>query len=224
VRSLIRWFQVFATAALVLFGNANAEATLIVLQPDGSVGKDANIRRANGDVNFGNSTTLMGGVGSIALLEFDLSILTGATIHSATLSLYHANNTQLTAVQFDIFRITSAWDEATVTFNTAPTFDPSAVSTLAFAGGVSVFRHWDIGALVQTWASGDAANYGMWIEEFQSDNTLTAGFSSSDIFASRRPILTIDYTEAAPVPEPATLPLLGVGLVVVYRMRRTTRR
>ena len=114
---------------------------------------------------------------SIGLIQFDLSALpAGAMVSSATLSLFHGSNGN-NGSQYDIFRVTSAWDESTVTFDTAPTFDPTAVSSLIIAdNNYGLFRDWDITSLLLGWTDASFANYGMWIEEVPVQGSATAYF------------------------------------------------
>ncbi len=214
-------------AALVLAA-APAQATTIALQPGGALGKDAQLSDGgNAAANFGTDSRVItnwaGNLLAIGLLEFDLSAIpVGATITSATLSLYHELNTQFTPAVYNAFRVTSAWSESTVTFNTAPTFDPVAVSSLTFSGAAGVFRDWSVTSVVQGWVSGTFANHGLWIEEVPVGGTATAYFASSDAAdSSWHPTLTVDFTADATVPEPSTLVLFASGAAfVALRYRR----
>ena len=202
-----------------------AVAASLVLQP-GTIGKDAQIaNEGHADDNLGDSVDLISNVEgggsayrSIGLIEFDLSsIPNNADITSATLSIYHENNNNLGS-RYDVFRTTSAWDEATVTFNTAPTFDLIAVDTLIIPDSVfGVFRDWDVTSLVSSWLNGTYSNYGMWIEEIPVQGSAHAWFSSSDQLAPYRPKLSVEYSI---VPIPTALVLFGSGLIGLVGMAR----
>jgi hypothetical protein len=209
---------------VVAFGVVRAGATSIVLIPGPAAGKDAQIDNGSPANNYGNEQSLTVNWGlnsrSIGLIEFDLSsIATGSTITDATLSLFHNSNEQTNA-RYDVFRVTSAWNEATVTFNTKPTFDPTAVATLTFTGDGNVYRNWDVTSVVQGWVDGSFGNFGLWIEEIPVQGTSSAIFLSSDAAANQRPILAIDTVDAVATPEPASMLLLGSGVAVLYARRK----
>jgi len=203
---------------------SQAGADTLTLSPDESGSKDAQIvdDPSLSDDNFGNYPDLItnwaGNSRSIGLLEFDISsIAAGATVNNATLSLFHLYNYNL-GQTYNIFRVTSAWDESTVTFDTAPTFDPTAVASLTIGdNGMWVYRNWDITNLVQGWVSGSYQNYGMWIEEIPVTGQGSAYFASASSGSEMRPVLDINYT----VPDQgSSLLLLGLSLPVLVLLRR----
>lgn len=118
--------------------------TTVILQPGPTEGKDAHVYYQNtapsaANSNYGTrdyieakSWTASGQPkGSRGLIEFDLSFLTDPQkVTSAKLSLYHYGGTILhgggvsyrrDASDFYIRRITEAWEETVVTWNTQPT-------------------------------------------------------------------------------------------------------
>jgi hypothetical protein len=213
--------QGLAATVFLLAFTASAAAAPIVIQPDD--GKDAEINSGSPGSNLGSNEFLtlnwINNFRSIGLVEFDLSsIAPGSVINSAQLSLFHQINTQSNA-QYDIFRVTSPWLESTVTFNTAPSFDPIAVSSLTFSGNPGVRREWDVTAVVQGWVSGAFANYGLWIEEIPVQGAATAYFSSSDGLSGREPRLTVDATAAVPEPMSLLLMISGLGGALLHRRR-----
>jgi RHS repeat-associated protein len=106
--------------------NANPPMKL-VLQPNARDGKDATVYANHNTTNYGNATTIKAAYQGIyevsSLIQFDLtSIPSGSTILDAKLSLYsksglsHGGNNS-----GKIQRVTSSWDESTVTWSTLPT-------------------------------------------------------------------------------------------------------
>lgn len=192
-----------------------ARAVVVHLQPGETASKDAEINTViPGQNNNSNMLIINWGFAeddprngeptrSVGLLQFDLSGLSeDATVNTAELTLYQAVNSFNSGIQYDIFRITSDWNENTVTFNSAPTFDPVAVASLTIPdNNVGVFRSWDITGLAQGWVNGDFANYGMWIEEVPIEGPGTAYFSSSsatvgftnEAAPANRPMLSLDF-------------------------------
>ncbi len=198
-----------------------SSALTVTLQP-GIEGKDAHLRANSPLDNFGGYVDLTVNWADQSpdkgLLEFDLSSVAGVTVTGATLSLYHSSNGGNGAT-FDLFRNTSAWDEGTVTWDTAPTYDPVAASSLNIADGfTSVWRDWDVTALVQGWITGTNDNYGMTISRIDQPNSVVY-FASSDYTIGYGPKLTINY-EANVVPEPSTYLLLGSGIAALAFWRR----
>ncbi len=129
-------FYTFVFSICFLVVNTTQAQTTIVLQPNSTDGKDAVVWSGNGDGNNGEAisntiyTWTSGGskVNKRVFIEFDHSeIPLGATITEARLSLYY-NPTDVSesfefhmgANGFYIRRVTSSWDESTVTWNNQP--------------------------------------------------------------------------------------------------------
>jgi hypothetical protein len=215
--------SIFTLTLLALSGLAasSAHATPIVLQP--ADGKDAQLASGSlADENFSFSELVINwgdNLRSIGLLEFDLTgIPAGLTINNATLSLFHSVN-QNAGFTYSIFRVTSPWDEDTVTFNTAPSIDPTEVASLTINdSNTGVYRDWDITSLVAGWVNASYANYGLWIEETPIKGDGSAYFNSSEQDLSTAPRLTIN----AAVPVPAAVWLFASGLLGVLGLRKKT--
>jgi hypothetical protein len=107
----------------------------LILQPDASTGKDVIIRSSDPDLNDGEAVELSVNATTAqelpliqrALFEFDLSeIPSGSEILMAILSLWYAEGSDSAhSVETGpntafLQRVTTAWDEATVTWNNQP--------------------------------------------------------------------------------------------------------
>jgi hypothetical protein len=98
-----------------------------------------------------------------AYIEFSLTPLpaglTSSNVAIATMKLYV--NTVTTAGTFDVHLVTSAWNEKTITYNTAPTLGALVASavpiTVSSAGGYVVIN---VNSAVQAWLSG-TSNFGL---------------------------------------------------------------
>lgn len=93
------------------------------------------------------------------LLKFDNTALAGASINSATLTFYLREIAVCGSVV--VYPIASNWVEETVTWNARPTIAATPAASVAVCpqdiGEVQV----DLTSLVQSWADGSVANYGV---------------------------------------------------------------
>ena len=121
--------SVFTILILIIAMGAIAEADLMTLQPDnGTDTSISNYNESSPDMNFGSHEKMVVGGTDRSLVEFDFSSLGNATISNATLSLWHIGVPTSNMI-IDVHRITSFWDESTVTWNTMPSYDSSSVSS-----------------------------------------------------------------------------------------------
>ena len=115
--------------------------------------------------NFGNNTVLKldGTVGKNIYVRFDLSKLPVGTVGSqvSRASLVLFPDTLTTAGAFDVFRVTSGWTEAAITFNNAPTRAATADVTGISVNIVNSFLSVDITTLVRNWMDGVLPNNGL---------------------------------------------------------------
>ena len=163
-----------------------------------------------------------GGTSSLGLVMFDLSgVPSGATVNSATLTLYQSSNAQRGGVAVDLYRVTSAWNEATVTYTTRPSWNPAVVSSLAIGdGSAGLFRSWNVTSSVQGWVNGTYANDGLLLMR-NPDATLWPDFSSKEsTTAADRPSLSVDYSSPTGTPEPSMLLLVGSGAALLLLRKR----
>ncbi|MCP5462824.1 MAG: DNRLRE domain-containing protein [bacterium] len=142
-----------------------------------------------------------------SLIQFTLpGILNGQTIDLATLYLYKSNDGGgITGDLVTAKRVTSPWDESSVTWATQPTFDSVYENTQPIDDGYLGQIVFDITDLVASWVDGSSANYGT-ILVHEPVASAEKNFYSSESGIGT-PFLYIEYS-ANPVPEPFTIFLL----------------
>lgn len=162
--------------------------------------RDTYISQHEPTANFGASTPLRvdgddpGGTGKdlYTLIKWDVSAIpAGRTVKSARITI---NVTNPTGGTYELYRISTPWDESQVTWNTRPTMGATVRGTVTASSiGTHTITLDDEGvALVQDWVNNAATNYGIRIV----DTSVTDGlaFDSSEVStASKRPKLTITY-------------------------------
>ncbi len=199
--------------ALFTLCATTASASMVKLQP-GSEGKDASINSGSPSQNLGSYEYLTinyGAADQFALIEFDLSAYTGKTVTSATLSLYAVLNT-FSGQNYFLGTNTSAWNENTVTWNTAPTYNAPFASIVTGDGAQAY--NFNVTNAVNSWLSGATPNYGFRLSE---SNGFVYFASSDSTVASQRPVLTLNTVD---LPEPASLSLFAIGLLGAGAMSR----
>lgn len=176
---------------------AAAPSATITLEPVA----DAAIDSGNPSTNFGQADQIqvaniatLALITRVSLLRFDLSVLpAGAIINRAELRLRQtsANGINWT---LNLNRLTTAWTEDTVTWNTRP-FSTSFYTGLPVPdpGANDPNVVWDVTELVRTWAYGVQLNFGLELVGSSSPNqSFLRAFSSRE--GDTPPELFIDYT------------------------------
>ncbi|MEE9553434.1 MAG: SdrD B-like domain-containing protein [candidate division Zixibacteria bacterium] len=124
----------------------------------------------------------------------DLSLISlpaGAVLDSAILSLYAADFQGTDNHHVNIHRVTAPWDEATVTFNNfAASYDPAVAATFIALG--TGWYHCEITSLVQDWLDGVYPDYGVLVEQPESNTTRFA--SSENANPALHPRLKVCYS------------------------------
>jgi len=209
-------FRVGLLVAALLVSAGTSVASTTTLQAV----SDAYISASSSSTNFGSATTLLVGNGNSALVQFDISSLIGvppASVSSATFSIWVAGVTTSGAV--DLFAVSSAWSESTVTFNTQPTTGALQASNVAvFTSGFYITL--DITPLLKSWIVSPATNDGLEIKAAAASPTTSLSFASRENAAVNEPPLLTVTTTAAQTPEPGTFALFGSGLVGLAQLLR----
>ncbi len=170
--------------------------TELVIQPSSI---DSWVNQASQNGNYGSDTSIYVQARNLQarrlLVQFDLSsIPLNSTINSATLELYATSTTGSNTIE--LHRITSSWSEGSVTWESQPSFDSSATSTLSGINSTG-WKVWDVKSLIEGYLSGTFTNCGFLLKS----QTETGAQLISTTFASRensntsqRPVLRINYT------------------------------
>ncbi len=202
----------------------NLENPCVTLQPDGADGIDAYFVTVSPGTNNGNEVNILseawtsGGnpIEGRSLIKFDLSsIPSGATVTTAKLSLF-ADSTSIwgTAGQPTsgnnnasyLKRVSSAWTEMGVTWNTQPTSDTTGQILLAQSINTKQdYTDIDVAAFAQTWIDNPSQNFGMLLDMITTTQYNAMIFCSSDHpNAVKHPKLELCYTEAVGIAEKST--------------------
>ncbi len=210
----------FTVAAGFIAATSFAQTTL-VLQPNAAAGKDAEIFSCipcgYNNSNYGNKQdfdaiawTNGGNQSNVrSLIQFDLSgIPANATITSATLALYFNPSSPegkhfqfLNSNSSYISRITSAWNENTVTWANQPsTTSTNRVSLSGTSSSTQSFTSINMKQLIIDSRNNPSTSFGFMLKLQQEKSFRKLIFASSDHpTASLRPKLTIVYTVPAPL-------------------------
>jgi Concanavalin A-like lectin/glucanases superfamily/EGF-like domain len=150
------------------------------------------------------STGAFGGEQRYSLLQFDLSgIPSGqalAALHAASVSVSSAyivlalSSAPSGAGTVNVHQVTSAWSQASATWNSAPTWNPAVAASFPIPAGTAAnttLPSINLTSLAKAWATG-APNDGLLLEEPGGQNATFYDSESSDFY--QRPQLTLIYT------------------------------
>ncbi|HNC20010.1 DNRLRE domain-containing protein [Accumulibacter sp.] len=187
-----------------------------------------------------NTVPLIGALGETrahdtrSLLRFDLGTLgfSAGQILNARLNLFALpglapfdNPTTGKPITTELHRVTQAWGETTVTWETQPTVAVTFSSTVQ--EGVNQWVSFDLTGLLQDWLSDPTTNFG--VELLQPDIVIAdSGRPIASLYASSASAnaATRPFLEISAIPEPSTFALLAGSLGVVgwtSRLRRGVR-
>lgn len=165
-----------------------------------------NQRRPN--TNYGSDSTMIvrsyqtGAVGrnGRSVVQFDISqIPQGSTVSSATLSLYASAVPARTRTYY-AHRITTSWDEGTVTWNTpwkTPGGDYAASPISATTPSTPDWMKWDVTKDVEAFIAGTYPNYGWLIKddhEGDKPSYETTFYTKEEATETLRPKLVVTFT------------------------------
>ncbi|NQT00639.1 MAG: DNRLRE domain-containing protein [Planctomycetes bacterium] len=129
------------------------------------------------------------------LLKFDLSsVPPTASVKSATLGLYywHYNDTNPTGRQLNLYRITSAWSEVTVTWNSRPSFNATVIDSDTVPASYG-WMTWNVASSAQAFINGTNPNYGWQIMDTAASGNSMIYFRTKDYADSGyHPYLQLD--------------------------------
>ena len=191
----------------------STDTICISLQPGAVVGKDAVLHGLASEVNnnygahvdiLASAWTFSGTPGDLrSLIEFDLSFIpNGAAIVSAELSLFfnptssNAGHSTLSGSNECLLRkVTSTWDEMTVTWNTQPTTTINNQVTLPqTTSNTQDYPNIDVKNLVQDMVTNPSTSFGFMIRLITESYYRAMLFASSDNGDSNKwPKLDICY-------------------------------
>lgn len=131
-------------------------------------------------------------IDSISFLKFDLSALPVESVDSAILRLFVFAKTGASPSPIVVNRVTSDFDINSVTYNTMPTFVPTAATTDISLDEVLQYIEIDVTTLVNQWLNGTFPNFGIALTN--PDGTTSVQFGGKSIGAAFEPQLVVTYS------------------------------
>ncbi len=172
------------TIILILSSYANAvKVQLPVLQ-------DSYVSLTNPAVNYNSATVVQiarqssNTIDRYPYIQFDISRIYGidsSRIISATLKMYKATATNMPGGQ--VSRVIAPWDGTLLNWNNMPAATDVAGSTWATSASITTIEYntfADVKQLVQNWASGQWANYGIRMRPYGAGGYGMAQFDSKE--------------------------------------------
>ncbi len=207
----------------LLFSTAGIAATI-----DISPSADTYVNALSTGENQGSSTIIWVAPNKNGLIQFDLSAIpSGQTITSAILKVYIGYVQSSTTTY--VYKETDAWTEMGATWNTTDGTTAWGGSAGGYGTGMTPNDAaskldsttinslgeftWDVTSAAQDWYSNPSSNYGLLLEREPYGQGWKCDSSESSA-VEKRPVLTVTYE---PVPEPATIGMLLVGLGLFIR-------
>ena len=186
------------------YKNPNPDLATFYPTDDAKIAQDDPNKNYDGDpgINIRNEYGFGGsGWGSDGLYRFDISsIPSGASIIKATFYIFYNKwtTTNPAGRMLNVYKITSDWNEDTVTWNTAPTYNPAASSYSPVPATVNVWMKWDVTSDIEEFVSG-TQNYGWRLRDdnyWGGPNIPLTQFRTREAGQELSPYLEIEYTKS----------------------------
>jgi len=137
-----------------------------------------------------------------AYIKFPVYLPENARIINAFLMLYQdglISTGSTGSLTVGLYRVTSWWTSALITWNNQPTSSPEAEVTCDIDWAPGIWRYWRIDDLVKGWRDGSIGNHGVLLKDIDEETEHTVvRFRSTDYNSYyndhfREPKLSIDY-------------------------------
>lgn len=159
------------------------------------------ISQSNPTINYSSSPTIyvgrFSGGNYRSILQFNISsIPINYSINSATLSLYIVrNDVPALAKQLYAYRILQNYDINTVTYNTQPTVYPIADGSTTITNQISTVISINVTSAVINWYNGSSKNYGLLLQDDETQPSLVGFTSASYPLNNFIPVLIVNTTK-----------------------------
>ena len=204
--------KVLTVLFISVAGVTTAQNVVLTLKPNAADGKDAYLSSFGPNTNYGSHTELSGDAWTCnsqpcyarGLIQFDFSsIPAGSVINSASLSLF-ANPSPVNgggiAMQGQnasiLQRVTTAWDEMSITWNDQPaTVSQNEVSLAQSTTAFEDYPGIDVKLLVQDMVNDPYNSFGFMLRLVNEVHYSSMIFATSDFSDNTKwPEITIDFT------------------------------
>lgn len=166
---------------------------------------DAYVDSASPTTNYDAATSLYVGVPSSGqarrtLVWFDLSILDGATVQTASLELYrNGGSTTPVDLYVCVDRLAATWDAMTVNWTNQPSGAP--IDKCNLVGTAAAYYGWDVTGLLQEWIDGTSPNYGLLLRANSETTIGWRSFASREVSAAA-PRLVVTFSPSTQTNDP----------------------
>ena len=133
------------------------------------------------------------------LVRFDISSISlGTAIISATLNLYYYQYADNNPVgrELNLYRVTSDWDENTVTWDTQPSY-ASSPTTYSTVPSSYDWMSWDVSDDIQSYVNGENPNYGWKItdENYWGTGNIPITYFRTKEYGEFIPYLEVEFAD-----------------------------